>query len=129
MGQRFWLVAIAAVAAFALGGTAFTQAMTPASTNAAQQANTIGGFTTSGLTYTLSTTDPRNVAQVSFTIVNPGLNPSFVRVQPYTGASWYTCTTAPSGSDYIATCATTSPQWTLVSANAYSTTTTIVIKE
>ncbi len=129
-GRTFWLAAAAALAVVSLAGFGQTRGLsgTQASTTATSAA-VIGGFTVSNVGYTLNTDAPAQVDSITFTIVSPGSPPSIVRAQPVAGGTFYTCSTSPSGADYIATCATTSPQWTLVSSLINMTTLTIVIRQ
>jgi hypothetical protein len=131
-GRGFWITAIAAAATLSFAGSAFTNSVTaPALTSNAGGVAVIGEFSvdTANVTYTLDTTDPRNVTQVVFTILAPGTTPTFVRIRPVSTGSWYTCTLAPSGPNQIATCATTSPQWTLVTGLTNMTSLSIVIRD
>jgi len=130
-GRTFWIAAVAALAATSLTGTALTSALggsQASQTSTSAQAIT-GGYTVTNIAYNLNVTRPARVDSITFTIVAPGHNPSIVRVQPVTGGTFYTCNTAPSGPDYNATCATTSPQWTLVTNLTNMTALTIVIRQ
>ena len=130
LGRTFWLAALAAVAVVSIVGSATAGGLGGDQTSAtATSATVIGGYTVSNVGYTLSTTSPANVTAITFTIVAPGSQPTLVKAQPVTGGTFYTCTTVASGSNYNATCATTSPQWTLVSSLTNMTTLTIVIRQ
>jgi hypothetical protein len=129
LGRPFLLLMVTAAATLALAGTAFTNSVTTPTSTTSTSASVIGEFTVSNVAYNLNTTDPRNVDSITFTIVNPGTTPSFVRVQPVSGGSWYVCSLAPSGGDQNATCITTSPQWTLVTGLTNMTSLTIIIRD
>ena len=129
-GRTFWLAVIAAAAVTSFAGSAFTGTLAGAQTSkTSTSASVIGGYTVSNVAYTLNANTPANVDAITFTIVAPGSQPTFVKAQPVTGGTFYTCTTVLSGADYNATCATTAPQWTLVSSLTNMTTLTIVIRQ
>lgn len=129
-GRPFLLLTVAAAATLAFAGTAFTGSVTPPTSRAASGASVIGEFTVNTVAYNLNTTDPRKVDSITFTIVNPGTTPSFVRVRPVsTTTNWYTCSLVTSGLDRLATCNTTSPQWTLVTGLTNMTSLAIVIRD
>jgi len=130
LGRPFLLLMVTAAATLALAGTAFTNSVTAPTSTTSTSASVIGEFTVSTVAFNLNTTDPRRVDSITFTIVNPGTTPSFVRVKPVsTGTTWYTCSLTPSGGNQNATCATTSPQWTLVTGLTNMTSLTIVIRD
>jgi len=130
LGRSFWLTLVTAVATLSIAGTAFTNSVTPPTSRTSTAANVIGEFTVTNVAYNLNTTDPRRVSSITFTIVNPGTTPSFVRVKPVsTGTTWYVCSLVTSGANRNATCNTTSPQWTLVSGLTNMTSLTIVIRD
>lgn len=129
-GRPFLLLTVAAAATLAFAGTAFTNGVTPPSSHTSTAASVIGEFTVSNVAYNLDTTDPRKVASITFTIVNPGTTPTFVRVRPVSSTTnWYTCSLVTSGADRLATCNTTSPQWTLVTGLTNMTSLAIVIRD
>lgn len=129
-GRTFWLAAIAAAAVVSFAGTASTSSLAGTQTpKTSTSAAVIGGYTVTTVAYTLNANTPANVSAITFKIVAPGAQPSFVRAQPVTGGTFYTCSTVLNGVDYDATCATTSPQWTLVSSLTNMTTLTIVIRQ
>lgn len=129
LGRPLLLLAVTAAATLSLAGTAFTNSVSAPTSTSSTSASVIGEFTVTNVAYNLNTTDPRNVDSITFTIVNPGTTPSFVRVQPVTGGDWYVCSLSPSGGNQNATCLTSSPQWTLVTGLTNMTSLTIVIRD
>jgi len=129
-GRSFWVAAAAAMAVLSLAGSAWTGGLTGTQTSKTSAATAvIGGYTVNTVAYNTSSTTPANVTSITFKIVAPGAQPTFVKAQPVTGGTWYTCSTVASGADYNATCATTAPQWTLVTGLTGMTTLTIVIRQ
>ena len=130
-GRAFWVTAIAAVATMSFAGTAITGSVTPPTSRANAATATIGKYTFGTPAYTLNTTDPRNVDSIVFTITSsPDTKPTFVKARPVsTTTNWYTCTVTGTSSPYTATCATTSPQWTLVNSLTNMTSLTIVARD
>ncbi len=106
------VVALAAAGAVAGGAYAYTASNTmPGTSSAGTGSVTISGYTVSGVTYTLNGTDPTKIDQVTFTI-SPA-STGTVKVKLESAGSWYSC--ANSGGSV--TCATTSPQATVLAAN------------
>jgi hypothetical protein len=70
----------------------------------------ISGYTVSSIAYTIDSTTPTNLNQVSFTIAPTAA--TTVKAQLAAAGSWYSCTNT-AGS---VTCATTSPQATVAAA-------------
>ncbi len=99
------LVGILASAAYA-----FTASNTVPASQAGSGNNTISGYTATNVAYTLNATTPTNIDSVAFTIAPT--TTSAVKIQLAAAGSWYSCVNA-SGS---VTCATTSPQATVVAA-------------
>ena len=129
-GRSFWVAAAAAMAVMSLAGSAWTSSLAGTQTSKTSSATAvIGGYTVNTVAYNTNSLTPANVTSITFKIVAPGAQPSFVKAQPVTGGTWYTCSTLLSGADYNATCATTSPQWTLVTGLTNMTTLTIVIRQ
>jgi hypothetical protein len=102
---------LSAVLVGALLGRAATAANTVPAGLVGQGSSTTAQYAISGISYTLDVNDPRNVAQVAFT-VSPN-NPRIVKARLYNAGSWYTC----SNSAGTVTCATTSPAVAATSAN------------
>ena len=108
-------VASAAVVAAAVGiaGFAFTASNTVPDTKAGDGAGAITGFDVTSVHYTLNGTNPRNADAVAFTLDSAPIAGSTIRAQLVDGGSWYSCTNTGTA----VTCATTSPQATVVSAD------------
>ena len=100
------------ILAVAIGGSvyAYTATNTVPNTTAGAGSGTISGYTISSVAYTLNSTTPTNLDQVSFTIAPT--TASAVKAQLAAGGSWHTCANA-AGS---VTCNTTSPQATVAAA-------------
>lgn len=129
-GRGFWIVLIAAAATLSFAGTAVTSGLAaPAKTSAATSSAAIGEFTFDQIAYSLNTTDPRRVDTITFRILNQGTVPGVIRVRPVSTGSWYACSGVISAPHVLATCNTTSPQWTLVSGLTNMTSLTIVIRD
>jgi hypothetical protein len=129
-GRGFWIVLIAAVATMSLAGTALTNSISaPAKTSSASAAAAIGEFTFDQVAYNLNTTDPRRVDSITFRILNQGTVPGVIRARPVSTGSWYACSGVISAPHVLATCNTTSPQWTLVSGLTNMTSLTVVIRD
>jgi hypothetical protein len=111
-GRLFPIVlVILAVLAGALLGRAATAANTVPAGRLGQGSQATTAYTISSISYTLDVNNPRNVAQVAFTV-----SPATARVvtaRLNNAGSWYTCTNT-AGS---VTCATTSPAIAATSAN------------
>jgi hypothetical protein len=99
------LVGILASAAYA-----FTAANTVPGSQAGSGSGAISGYTATNVAYTLNATTPTNIDSVAFTI-SPTTTTA-VKIQLAAAGSWYSCVNS-SGS---VTCATTSPQATVVAA-------------
>ena len=113
MRKRFFPIALVvlAVLAGAMLGRAATAANTVPTGRLGQGSQATAAYTISGVSYSLDVNNPRNVAQVAFTV-----SPSSARVvtaRLNNAGSWYTCTNT-AGS---VTCATTSPAIGATSAN------------
>jgi len=89
---------------------AFTASNTVPVSQAGSGNNTISGYTATNVAYTLNATTPTNIDSVAFTI-SPTTT-SAVKIQLAPAGSWYSCVNV-SGS---VTCATTSPQATVLGA-------------
>lgn len=103
---------VAVIGGLLAAGSAFTASNTVPDASLGQGANTISGYTVSGVTYTPNGSNPANIDSVSFTI-NP-TTAGTVEIQLVSGGAWYTC----SNSSGSVTCATTSPQATAGAANS-----------
>lgn len=109
-GRRFFVVFLFA-SVLASAAYAFTATNTmPAGATLGDGSNTISGYTVSAVVYSLNATNPQNLDQVAFTI-SP-TTATTVKIKLAAAGSWYTCTNT-AGS---VTCATTSPQATVVAA-------------
>jgi len=118
-GRSFWLTVIGAVAAIAFTGTAFTASLAGTQTsNTATATTVIGAYNVTTVAYTLNATTSTNIDAITFKIVAPGAQPTFVKAQAVTGGTFYNCTTLLVVADYNATCASTTPQLTVAAANS-----------
>ncbi len=107
---------VAAIALFAVGSAAFTAAnTTPGSSAGDDTAGVISGFTISGITYTLDTTDPTNIDTVAFTAqaAHAGPWPAALGTKlgrfTTTATHWFVCTDDAGGvaaGTYVVTCTT-----------------------
>jgi hypothetical protein len=105
------LLVLLAVLAGALLGQVATASNTVPAGRVGQGSQATSAYAISSISYTLDVNNPRDVAQVSFTI-----SPATARVvnaRLFNAGSWYTCTNS-SGS---VTCATTAPVLAATSAN------------
>jgi hypothetical protein len=93
-----------------VGAYAYTASNSVPATQAGEGATAISGYTTSAVQYTLNSSDPTKIDAVAFTI-SP--TTGTVKAQLVSSGSWYSCTNS-SGS---VSCATTSPQATVSTAN------------
>jgi len=93
-----------------VGTYAYTASNSVPATQAGEGATAISGYTTSGVQYTLNGTDPTKIDAVTFTI-SP--TTGTVKAQLVSAGSWYSCT----NSSGTVSCATTSPQATVTTAN------------
>jgi hypothetical protein len=103
---------VVGVLAIAVGSGVFAYAATntvPGS-SAGAGSGAISGYAVSNIQYTIDSTTPTNLNQVSFTI-SPAAA-SVVKAQLSASGAWYNCTNS-TGS---VTCATTSPQATVAGA-------------
>ena len=104
------LVTVALLVGAIAGKAATSSNAVPAGT-IGQGSTATSPYTISGVGYTLDTNSPQLINQVAFTI-SPA-NPRLLKVQVVSGGSWYSCVNT-SGS---VTCATTSPQANVSTAN------------
>ena len=111
------VVALGAIVAVA--GSGFAAANTVPTSKAGDGNAAISGYTvsTGSVHYSLDSTDPGKIDSVTFTLNSAPQTGSTVKIKLVSsGTDWYTCTT--SGTPAVnATCATTSPQATVASAN------------
>lgn len=107
--RRLIVVSILALGvACAVYGYAATN--TVPNSSAGSGSGTISGYTVTNVAYTLNSTTPTNLDQVTFTIAPT--TTSTLKVQLAAAGAWYTCTNA-AGS---ASCNTTTPQATAAAA-------------
>ena len=83
-------VAYAVVFALILAALTFAYAAanTVPGTYAGDGSSTTSGYTVSNVHYVLDTTNPANIAQVTFALDAPAAD---VRIQLVNGGSWFTC--------------------------------------
>jgi hypothetical protein len=104
------LVAVTVAVLIGVGTYAFTATNTVPATSAGSGSAAISGYTITNVQYGLNATNPQNLDQVTFTIAPAAA--TTVRIQLAAAGNWYSCTNS-AGS---VTCATTSPQATVVAA-------------
>ena len=107
--RRTIIVSVLALG-IAVGVYAYAATNTVPGSTAGAGSGTISGYTVSNIQYSLNSTTPTNLDQVSFTITPAAA--STVKAQLASGGSWYSCTNT-TGS---VTCNTTSPQATVAAA-------------
>ena len=107
--RRTLIVSVLALG-ISLGVYAYAATNTVPNSSAGAGSGTISGYTVSSIAYSLNSTTPTNLDQVSFTIAPT--TAGTVKAQLASGGSWYSCTNS-SGS---VTCNTTSPQATVAAA-------------
>ena len=95
------------------GSYAFTAANTIPASHAGEGTGTVSGYTLTNIHYNLNATNPSNVDSVTFTLDTAPAATSTLKAQLVSGGSWYSCTN--SGANV--TCATTSPQATVLATN------------
>jgi hypothetical protein len=105
------LVTVLFAGVLASAAYAFTASNTVDSSQAGHGAQSISGYSATGVQYGLNATTPSNIDSVSFTL-NP-TTAATVKVQLVTSGSWYNCNNVAGA----VTCATTSPQATVSAAN------------
>jgi len=104
-----------AIVAVAVSG--FAAANTVPASKAGDGAGAITGYVATAIDYTLNAADPRNIDQVVFDLDSNPVATSQIRIKLVsTGSTWYSCTWVV-GPPVRATCATTAPAATAVSAN------------
>ena len=109
---RLSMLALGAVIAVALSGYAAANVV-PAS-KAGDGNNTISGYTVSAVHYNLNASNPANIDSVTFTLNSAPVAGSKVKIKLVSaGSTWYSCTMTVAD----ASCATTSPQATVASAD------------
>ena len=130
-GSRFFLAIVAATTTMAIAGTALTAGVGGSqASNTATFSGAIGKYNIDQVTYNRNVNTPANVDSITFRILAPGHSPSIVRARPVSTASFYTCSVgSPTSGNYPVTCATTSPQWTLVNNLVNMQTLTVVIRQ
>ncbi len=105
------LIVVAVLALGIAGGVyAYAATNTVPNSSAGSGSGTISGYTVSNVAYTLNSTTPTNLDQVTFSITP--VTTSTLKAQLAPAGAWYTCTNT-TGS---VTCNTTSPQATAASA-------------
>lgn len=124
--NRLRLIALVVPVAALIGsGFAFTASNTVTAKDAGNGADTISGYTINSVSYTLNSTNPGNIDAVKFVVKDAAgaalaANPSTVKIKLVSsGSDWFACsldtgTTTPTD-DW--SCATTSPQATVVAAD------------
>jgi hypothetical protein len=112
---RFWFALVAAAVAVAIvgGAFAFTAGNTVPGSRAGEGQGTISGYDVTSVHYTLNATNPMNIDSLSFALDQAPAPGSTIRVKLSTSGSWYTCTNVATA----VTCATTSPQAAVASAD------------
>lgn len=103
---------LALTAALVAGTYAYTAANTVPDSKAGDGSGTVTGYVLSSVHYTLNATDPSKVDAVGFTLDSAPAAGSTLKAQLDPAGSWYTCT----NSGTAVTCATTSPQATVLAA-------------
>ena len=104
---RFSAVALMAGTIVA-GSYAFTAANTVPTSKAGDGTGTVSGYTVSAIHYGLNSTSPQNVDSVKFTLDSTPVAGSTIKI--VAGGNTYSCTNVTTA----VTCATTSPQATVV---------------
>lgn len=109
LGRTFWLTALAAAAAVAVAGTAFTASLTPPSTNVASGATVIGGYTIGTVSYTLNGSTPSNIDAIVFTVTTAGspAAPTAAKARGDADGIFYDCGTPTGSGPWTFTCDTT----------------------
>ena len=107
-----------AVVLLSLGIVSATYGLTAANTvptsKAGDGANTISGYTVSGVHYTPNSSDPTLLDKVQFSLNSTPVAGSTIRAKVVSsGSTWYDCTWAGTAVE----CPTTAPQATVVSVN------------
>lgn len=105
---------------FASAGFGFAAGNTVPTKNAGDGSATISGYSVGTPSYALDNTNPGNIDSVTFTLTpsGGGGKPTTVKTKLVSsGSTWYTCTSASTASPYSYTCATTSPQATVSTAD------------
>jgi hypothetical protein len=95
----------------AVGVYAYAATNTVPGSTAGAGSGTISGYTVSNVQYSLNSTTPTNLDQVSFTVTPAAA--TTVKAQLASGGSWYSCTNTTGN----VTCNTTSPQATVAAAS------------
>lgn len=108
------LLAIVVIAVIGTAAYAFTAGNTVPTSYAGDGSGTISGYTVSNIHYTANATTPANLDQVQFDLSAPAAD---VKVTLTNGGSVYDCG-ASSGPSNSVTCATTSPQATVLAADS-----------
>ena len=85
-----WVGALVVAAALAAGTYAFTASNTVGATKVGSGQGAISGYSVSGISYSLNSSDPSSIDSVSFTISPASAN--VVKVQ--LGGAWYGCSNA-----------------------------------
>ena len=112
--RRRTVVVVILALAVASGVYAYAATNTVPTSNAGAGSGSISGYTVSNVAYTLNTTTPTNLDQVTFSITPT--TTSTVKAQLASGGTWYSCTNS-AGS---VTCNTSSPQATVSAATQLS---------
>lgn len=104
-----------AIAASAAGATqVFTASNTVTAKKAGDGTSTISGYTVSSVAYTLNGSDPQKIDAVTFSTNSAA---STVKARLEAAGSFYSCSTTNSPTNTAWSCATTSPQATVASAD------------
>lgn len=112
-----FLPVVAFAGIVAVAGSGFAAANTVPTTKAGDGLAVISGYTISSVKYGLNGTNPANVDAVTFTLDSAPATGSTVKIRLVsTGTTWYSCTVSGTPATN-ASCTTTSPQATALTAN------------
>ena len=96
------------------GTYALTAANTVPASKAGDGSGAVSGYVLSSIHYDLNVTTPGNIDQVTFTLDSVPVAGSTITAQLAPAGSWYSCTNVGTA----VTCATTSPQATVLAATS-----------
>ena len=113
--RTVWLFgALVFAAIVATGVYGFTAANTVPATKAGDGSGAVSGYTISSVHYGLNATTPTSIDSVTFNLNSTPAAGSTIRIKLVAaGTTWYSCTNVAAA----ITCATTSPQATVLAAD------------
>jgi hypothetical protein len=112
-GAARWIAVLVITVGLVAGVYAFTAANTVPTSKAGDGSGAISGYIVTTVHYGLNASDSSKIDSVTFNLDSTPVSGSTIKIQLVSAGSWYSCTNVAAA----VTCATTSPQATVLQAN------------